>query len=233
MMISVDYTYNIPNQWLVDHSFTEGKTRETTYDGPDKIYLIIDNETGQEFMGPITEREKNDGRPLPLNCRYVEVDCIEYPLIAQLRAPVIDEAEDNQDTVDDWILHPLCVPVDGYPSFKVLPWLIPSDIYDKHSITVDENDIPSAKVKTPLECAFGGKFTEYPDWELVKRERGYRLQHSDSQLALDMPEALATEWKIFRQRLRDLPTALAENPAWIALQMFPESPDDLVAPRNN
>ena len=93
-MISVEYDYAVPNSFMSDHSFSQGKTRTTTYDGPDKIYLIVD-ENGKEHMGPVTAEEKADGRPLPLGCTYHEVDCIENPLFCQLRAPVIDEAEED------------------------------------------------------------------------------------------------------------------------------------------
>ena len=37
---------------------------------------IVNNATGKEELDPITEIEKNDGRPVPDDCRYVEIDCI-------------------------------------------------------------------------------------------------------------------------------------------------------------
>lgn len=231
-MISVDYEYNVPNSYLVDHSFSEGKTRETTYDGPDKIYLVINNETGKEETGPVTAEWKADGRPVPLNCRYVEIDCVENPLLCQLRAPIIDEAEEDHTGS---VIHPECVPVDGYRTFTYQTPVLPFNIYDKNNIHVDENDNVTIPVKTALHELYGGARSSLPDWDFVKSERNYKLQHSDSQLALDMPEALAAEWKTYRQRLRDMPAALqaAGVPPHIAVFMFPESPDDLAPPKGS
>ena len=45
--------------------FTDGNTRTTTYDGSDKLFPIVD-ENGREELGPVTEIEKNDGRPVPI-----------------------------------------------------------------------------------------------------------------------------------------------------------------------
>ena len=94
-MVQFEYTYDIPNELCVDHTFTDGKTRTATYDGPDKLFFIVNNATGKEELGPITEIEKNDGRPVPDDCRYVEIDCIKNPVLCQLRGPIIDEMEED------------------------------------------------------------------------------------------------------------------------------------------
>ena len=53
------------------------------------------NETGMQESGPITQLEKDDGRPVGKDCRYVEVDCISNPLVCQLLGPVLDEEEED------------------------------------------------------------------------------------------------------------------------------------------
>ena len=56
---------------------------------------IVD-ENGREELGPVTEIEKNDGRPVPDNCRYVEIDCIDNPVLClNLEDPIIDEEEED------------------------------------------------------------------------------------------------------------------------------------------
>ena len=40
-IISKAWKLKLPNSFLVDHSFSDGKERDQTYDGPDKIYLQI------------------------------------------------------------------------------------------------------------------------------------------------------------------------------------------------
>ena len=136
-MVEFDWTLKLPNEYMIDHSFTDGLTRTCTYDGPDKIYLVINNETGREEMGPLTELEKADGRPVPEGCRYVEVDCIENPLIGQLRGPVLDEAEEDYTS----FTHPPGVhDIEHYTSFTYQTPLRPIDVYDTETIHVDEND---------------------------------------------------------------------------------------------
>ena len=40
-MVEFTWTMNIPNEFMVDHTFTDGKTVQKVYDGPDKLFLII------------------------------------------------------------------------------------------------------------------------------------------------------------------------------------------------
>ena len=95
--IRVEYDLALPNSFLVDHGTSDGNTRTSVYDGPDKIYLQIGAD-GREVAGPLTEDDIADGRPMPGDCvDWFEVDCATNPLICQLRGPVIDElAEDIQ-----------------------------------------------------------------------------------------------------------------------------------------
>jgi len=65
-IISVEFDLPLPNDFLVDHSFSEGKSRKYTYHGPDKIYLQI-GEDGTEKHGPLEAADIMDGRPIPAN----------------------------------------------------------------------------------------------------------------------------------------------------------------------
>lgn len=222
-LVSVDYEYNLPNEYQVDHSQSQGKTRAATYDGPDKIYLIVNNETGKEEFGPITAEDKADGRPVPLGCRYVEVDCIENPLICQLRAPVIDEAEEDKTGEQ---LHPLCVEVAGYRSYKYATPILPKDVYDRYDLSVDSNDNITVPLISIEDSMYGGAVTSLPTWDFVRAKRDKELQHTDGKFTPDMPQALQDKWTEYRRLLREMPTALAANPAWIALKMMPTHPDE-------
>lgn len=230
-MISVEYDYAVPNSFMSDHSFSEGKTRTTTYDGPDKIYLIIDDATGKEHMGPLTAEEKADGRPLPLGCHYHEVDCAENPLFCQLRAPVIDEAEEDHTGE---MVHPDCTPVEGYETVMVQTPILPRNVYNKMGTYKDtETGELVIPVFSVVDSLFGGAMTELPDWEYVRRKRLYELEKTDGRISNDMPQALQDEWMAYRQLLRDMPVALADNPPWIAAKMFPFSPDDKQPPKGS
>jgi hypothetical protein len=228
-MVSVEYEYNLPDSFMADHSFSEGKKRSTTYDGPDKIWLIIDEVTGKETHGPLTAEEKADGRPVPLGSKYHEIDCIENPLFCQLRAPIIDEAEeDHQETV----IHPLCNPVEGYPNFTYQTPLLPRNIYDKYNTYIDlatgEPVIPVYDV----HHAIFGRDGELPDWDYVRRKRTKLLESCDPKVSEDLPEAVKAPWIEYRQKLRDFPAVMqaAGNLPWVALRMLPQSPDDTKQP---
>ena len=230
-IVSVEYEYNLPNDFLVDHSFSEGKKRATTYDGPDKIYFIVEEDTGKEHYMPITAEEKADGRPLPLGCKYVEVDCIENPLFCQLRAPVVDEVEENHSE-DQTLPHSQSPLIDGYPQYMIQYPLLVRNIYDKFSTTLDKDGNPQIATYSIVHGLFGGAFDEIglPDWEYVRLKRAKLLESSDVRVSPDMPEALKAKWLAYRQLLRDLPDVLKDVPPWIVLKMLPKSPDDDIEP---
>jgi hypothetical protein len=227
-MISVDYEYSLPNEYCVDHEFTKGLKRTATYDGPDKLFLIINNETGREEVGPITELEKADGRPLPAGCRYVEIDCIANPLICQLRGPIIDEAEEDHTGAT---MPPGVIEIEGYAPFEYQTPLLPRNIWDSTSLHCDENDNVTFRVKTPTEAIMGveGRLPTYDD---VRAKRAQLMKNSDSELVEDMPDDMKALWKDYRQRLRDWPNVMEEAgiPAEFAYNMEPIDPAMLKDP---
>lgn len=230
-MIEFEWTLNLPNEYMVDHSFTDGNTRICEYDGPDKLYLIINNETGAEEYGPITELEKADGRPVPSNCRYVEVDCISNPLICQLRGPVIDELEEDYTGE---IFPPGYTAIEGYNSFSYQTPLRPIDVYDPETIRVDEDDNITIQARSIPWAVMGGG-TRLPEWDDVRAKRKQLIRNSDMEITDDMPQELKDKWADYRQRLRDWPNVMEDNnvPAWIAYNMEPIDPASEVDPDDN
>ena len=64
-------------------------------------------------------------------------------------------------------------------------------------------------------------------WDMVRSHRNRELSNSDGKVTEDMPDALKTKWKTYRQQLRDLPAkmqAASVHPN-VADMMFPEQPD--------
>lgn len=227
-MISIDYEYSLPNEYCVDHSFSKGLKRTATYDGPDKIFLIIEEATGREHCGPITELEKADGRPLPLGCKYVEVDCIENPLVGQLRGPVIDEAEEDHTSAE----RPTgVVEIPGYRVFEYQTPLLPKNIWDPLSLQVQEDGTITFRVRTPVEVVMGIDGRE-PTWDDVRAKRKQLIKNSDSEIVDDMPEDMRTKWLDYRQRLRDWPNVMeaAGVPPMFAYCMEPIDPASEVDP---
>lgn len=218
--ISVEFDMGLPNEYMVDHSQSEGRTRRITYHGPDKIWLQL-GEDGTEKYGPLTEEDIMDGRPLPEDVvEWYEVDCTTNPLICQLRAPVVAELQESYDEVP--YPHPESPLVEGFDQFKVFGPPKPEDIYDKFGVRKTEDGGLEVRKLTRNEAIHGDDINL--TWDVLRDKRDRFLQASDGQIAPDMPESLQEEWKAYRQALRDYPTALADVDPNIAGYMFPSQP---------
>ena len=137
-IISVEFDLGLPNEYLVDHSQSAGKTRKFTYQGPDKLYLQL-GEDGTEKYGPLTEDEIQDGRPVPADVvEWYEVDCATNPLVCQLRGPVVDKLQEQYD--DEPYVHPQSQVLDGTVTMKVFGPPKPGDIYDSLTGIKKETD---------------------------------------------------------------------------------------------
>lgn len=222
-MISVEFDLPLPNDFLVDHSQSEGKSRKYTYHGPDKIYLQISKETGEEVAGPLTQEDVDDGRPVPADAYLYEVDCVSNPLICQLRAPIVDELQ--EDYTDEEVWHPGSPDIEGYDRLSYQLPLMPDDIFDSKNVTI-ENDQVVLKVYTA--CQKACDLDNWMTWDDIRKHRDQLLRNSDSAIAEDMPESLKNEWKVYRQRLRDLPSLMQANNVepTVAYFMFPDQPDN-------
>ena len=224
--ISLPYNLPIPNDFLVDHSVSEGKTREAVYHGPDKIYLQLNKDTHKEAYGPLTAEDLADGRPIPVDCYIYEVDCIENPLICQLRAPVVNEL---QEDYVDIVPHPQSPVIDGYPQFTYQLPLMPNDLFNRYSVRVENGELKIDAFTVPQKL---GDRDINRTWEEVRAHRDSLLESSDGQIPIDAPESIQEDFRVYRQRLRDLPTALADVPPQVAYYMFPEHPHSKRIPKN-
>jgi hypothetical protein len=227
-IIHVEYDLPIPNEFLVDHSFSEGKTRKSAYDGPDKIYLQI-GEDGREKHGPLTEDDILDGRPVPADVvEWFEVDCETNPLVCQLRGQPIDELEEEYE---EEVVHSQSPKIDGFPQFTYQAPLMPDDVYDKHSLRVVDGEI---KIDTWSVTKKLLDREEDLTWNDIRNHRDGMLSSSDGKVTEDMPEGLKTEWKEYRQKLRDFPQIMEDAGVEpnIAFYMFPENPDSKQPPEN-
>ena len=240
-IISQGWQLALPNSFLVDHSFSDGKQRDQTYDGPDKIWLQIGAD-GKEKYGPLTEDDIADGRPKPVDVvQWYEVDCARsnlHTLICQLRGPVINEKEESRDLSED-VPHPGSpdMSADGYQRFTYGSVLYPDDIYDFESITVanpgsagpDDISITAFTAKQKLNGADQDK-----TWDHVRQHRNMELESSDSMIAEDMPDDMKTKLKTYRQQLRDLPAKMqaAGVEPNIADMMFPVNPMHVDPPKD-
>jgi hypothetical protein len=221
-MISVEFDLPLPNDFLVDHSQSEGKSRKYTYHGPEKIYLLISKETGRETAGPWTEEDKKDGRPVPIDSYLYEVDCTENPLVCQLRAPIVDELQETRN--EDEIFHPLSPEIEGYERLSYSLPLMPDDVFDPLSVRI-ENDTVVFDARSLTKKLIDKD--ESLTWDDIRKHRDMMLKGSDSAIAEDMPESIKDQWKEYRQKLRDFPKVMQDNGVIpnVAYYMFPTQPD--------
>jgi hypothetical protein len=219
--ISIDFDLPLPNQFLVDHSQSQGNVKRMTYHGPDKLFLHIDKETGKEKYGPVTEDDIADGRPVPADCYLFEVDCTTDPLICQLRGPIINDLQVPRDTAE--LPHPQSPEISGYPQYKYCPDLIPDDVYNRWSCHIVDGK-PVLDAWTVIQKLLD-RDTDLT-WDDIRQHRDTMLANSDAAIAEDMPEDLKNKWKSYRQKLRDLPTVMQANNVHpnIAYYMFPYVP---------
>lgn len=218
--ITVEYDLPLPNEYLVDHSFSEGKTRKETYVGPDKIYLQI-GEDGREKSGPLTADDIADGRPMPADVvEWFEIDCATNPLLCELRGQPVPKEDEEVERV----VHPESPVIAGYPQYEYLTPIQPRDIFDKFSVQVVDG-VPQVRPFTVNEGLFGAD--RELTWNDIRVHRDRQLESSDGKVTDDMPEDLKNEWKEYRQLLRDLPSVMeaAGVSPNIAYYMFPRNPD--------
>lgn len=219
-LIAVEFDLPLPNEFEVDHSLSEGKTRKYTYHGPDKIWLQL-GEDGKEKYGPLEASDIADGRPIPADVvEWFEVDCRENPLICQLRAGIVNELQEMH-TEDK--PHPQSPEIPGYPRYSYPYPLMPGDIFDKTSLKVVDGviTIDPISVNEKLHSK-----EEDITWDMIRDHRDLMLTQSDTSIAEDMPQELKDAWMDYRQKLRDLPAVMqaAGVPPAIAYYMFPETP---------
>lgn len=224
--IKKTFTYKIPNEWGFD-DFSEGKTGEWTYEGPEFITLEIDKETGEEAGWCLIYPEELE-RPCPENIVRITVDCNDNPLLCEIAN---DQGQDKAQQLRftrEWEVQ-VKAP-EGYPDIMKPVVVEPRDIYDEFNITynfeTEEFHIP---VRTYASTGNQMDLT----WDDVRTVRDRHLKEMDGRISDDMPESLKANILEYRQKLRDLPNKMIEMglEPWMAPFMFPEHPDSKDAPQ--
>ena len=218
--VSIEFDLGLPNEYQVDHSQSDSNTRKFTYHGPDTIWLQLGAD-GTEKHGPLTEEDIMDGRPVPEDVvEWYEVDCSTNPLICQLRAPVVDERQEEYDETPG--IHPASPAIAGYERLQVWSPPKPEDLYDKNTITKNaEGGLDVSKISVN-ESIHGDDVNV--TWDQLRKRRDQMLDQSDSNLPADAPQSLVDEWTAYRTALRNMPSALSAVDPNIAAYMFPTQP---------
>jgi len=220
------FTYKVPDEWR-GNTFNLGKTRTFTYKGPRFLTFEIDKTTGKE-SGWCLYRPEELERPCALDCIRVTIDALESNEMALLAEIANDQGDPDQvafRTQREWVIKYQAPP--GYQSI----WepkddeVEPRDIYDEFDISYD---FETGEFNLPVKDLEAEGWSTDITWEEVREVRNKLLEGTDGRISTDMPQAIQQQWIDYRNLLRDLPTALAEFPAYIAAHMFPKTPGGAV-----
>lgn len=239
-IIRVEFDLPLPDEYMVDHNRAQNKSRKYTYHGPDKIYLQIGAD-GYEKYGPLTEDDKADGRPKPADVvEFFEVDCRVYPLICQLRGPIVNESQEHSGPVlpdnktpnpqtgeaaGAIAAHPQSPVVAGFEQYKYSLPILPKFVWDPLTVRVVDG-VPTARMFTVNEVILGEANDDWFGVEDIREKRNQMLSSSDGQISSDMPSAMVQAWTDYRQNLRDWPSLVTEQgvPPAVAAMMTPIHP---------
>ena len=186
-IIHKTFTYDCPDDYL-SLERTQGKTGTWTYDGPDKIWVLVGKEDLRIHSYKDDEEDGAD-YPTPLDMYKVLVDCNQDPLLATLCGA--DQIRDYNLLDQVEITNP-----DGttYTRPQVPP---PDHTYEVADI--EYNPTTGSFVK-PYPWK-----KPHMDWNKIREWRNKWLQVTDEKEQPDMPASLQQAWADYRQSLRDLP----------------------------
>lgn len=199
--IEVEYTYQCPIDNYLDGELQDIITE--TYFGPDKLFLIV-NEDGI-FETVLLAEEVEDGRPIPKGHIQVELDCQNYPLVAEVLSDFHANNKDDDNFLETVGLKTIPTP-DGYEEFTYEYPIHPDHLYDDLKSTYNFETGEVELYKNTNADILGEKTS----WDDIRRRRNAflvssdSLAHSLSQIDQDKSQLLDT----YRQNLRDLPELL-------------------------
>lgn len=207
---TITFTYNIADE-LFSSSSSQNRTASATYTGPDRVWVCVNEETGDydPQHGTLTLAEDADETPIPFGTRKVEVVASEDPIIIALFHPQNTETLD-QSTVTE------TMPDGTEYSYNDKP-------------TVDQTYELDDLIHNGTEWVLPAFKQSDMSWENIIHIRNNMLLASDGKISPDQPDSIKQPWIDFRQTLRDFPATYgygtdSEIPAWKVL--IPTAPGD-------
>jgi len=225
-IITKTFTYDLPDDYLAQTN-TEGKTATADYNGPDRIWIFIDRESGRSDTSRLVLTDEEDGAdfPVPEDQYKVEIDCDRDPVLCSLF-----DAKIEWDTVQGQTNIVVNLP-DGTTYERPDPTDV-DHTYELDMCAYNMDGTLTDGVYT------GGTWTmqwkqPWTSWEQLIIVRNNALAGSDSKIADDMPAATKQKWLDYRLALRDLPATFGhgtaeEFPAYMV--NFPVEPGADIAP---
>ena len=204
--ITQQFTYALPDDYLAQTN-ADGNTATANYNGPDKIWIFVDQDTGRSDTSRLvlTEEENGETYPVPEDQFKIEVNCATDPVLCSLF-----DAQVEWDTV----VGQTNIVVD-LPDGTTYERPDPTDV--DHTYELDE--CVYNKDGTLTDGVYtGGTWTmswkkPWSSWDQLIIVRNNMLTGSDSKIADDMPAEVKEKWTTYRQKLRDLPALFKHGEA--------------------
>lgn len=190
---TINFSYEVPDT-VFGQTFADGKTVSATYNGPDRVWVFVDESTGlyDQFHAVYTTRDDGAEIPTPAGMRKVEIVAEDNPLILSL---ILTGNAQLDDLTEETELLP-----DGQT--LVLPIRSPGNTFDNTQL------IHNGTQWEPLV-----RRTSTVTWDEVVSRRNNALTASDGRIAPDMPDSLKSKWTAYRQALRDLTVTYGKGTA--------------------
>lgn len=195
------FTYPKPDEYLGQFD-NQQLTGEHTYEGPDSMWVFIDNVTNKISPDAYMEEEEGMDFTPASNLRKVLVDCDENPIICSLMECDVDD--DEHELIEETLPNGVT-----YWTYQDPP---PDHTYEKFDIECNSNN-QFIKVASSTN----GGTPHYPwkqphvKWAHLRRHRTSLLQWSDDKVNVDMPQSLQDDWNEYRQTLRDIPVLFGDS----------------------
>jgi hypothetical protein len=195
-VVTKTLTYKCPDEEYVSTDALN-KTATVTYTGPDRLWVIVDEDSNKISLPAYTTRDDGDSVPVPPGMYKVELSAENHSDLIIMSLIDKSRMSEPEGIVD--VEEPL---PDGTVYLKTDPLHL-TTVHNLSDVTYDVN---SKTWTLPYRQA---DIT----WDDVINARNGLLTASDGRIAPDMPESLKNKWIEFRQKLRDIPTVLGKGTA--------------------
>lgn len=206
-IVSKTFNYNLPDDYL-HQTNSLNLSGSYTYNGPDKVWVFVDIETGK-LMGGSYYTEKDDGDliPTPENQKKVCLTADNDPIIISMIC--------QQGYVEG------PTKTENLPDGSTYERLDPTPPDHTYELMECEYDLENDSWKTPLPWK-----KPHMTWEILKLARNSMLNESDTILRTKLlSEEEIEKLQEYRQKLRDIPSTFAGIDPWKV--PFPAMPIEL------
>ena len=211
--ITKEFTYPVADE-LYSASGAANRTASASYTGPDRVWVFVDETTGNHSKVSPALTTMDDGGDVPVPVGHVRVEVVaedDTLAIAMLKEDCVTYADTSQTS--------LTLPGD-YGTFS---WDNYPDLSETYDLNTMSYDIANSAWRTM-------DFLGVPlEWSNIISIRNNQLAASDGKISTDMPDAVKAPFVAYRTLLRNMPADYGygtsdEIEAWKV--KFPELPED-------